>query len=177
MLWFVLSLPSGIGVGLFMYGLPDIPPNIAMSSGVIIVLGCLWIGVREQGYKKRAAKAKDIFFNLNIPALKDALRYWGDSWDNVKKITLYSAPVNFPVIGSERIKYILHWECSKMLPMLKHMLSEGNWGCNEMLITDDQYKLIYKDPQHGEYRDEWHCVTKRPKGVDKRYSILLYPIK
>ena len=70
MLWFVLSLPSGIGVGLFMYGLPDIPPNIAMSSGVIIVLGCLWIGVREQGYKKRAAKAKDIFFNLNIPALK-----------------------------------------------------------------------------------------------------------
>ena len=69
------------------------------------------------------------------------------------------------------------WECSKMLPMLKHMLSEGNWGCNEMLITDDQYKLIYKDPQHGEYRDEWHCVTKRPKGVDKRYSILLYPIK
>jgi len=77
MLWFVLSLPSGIGVGLFIYGLPDISPDIAMASGAVIVLGCLWIGIREQSYKKMADKVKDIFFNLNVPALKDALRYWG----------------------------------------------------------------------------------------------------
>ena len=52
MIWFVLSIPSGIGVALFMYGLPNIPPTIAMASGAIIVLGCIWIGIREQNHKK-----------------------------------------------------------------------------------------------------------------------------
>ena len=168
--------------GFFVYSLGFVQMNIltpveCFGFGTIFLLLAVLRYRLDRFVKSKNKIVKDIFFNLNIPALKETLKYWGDSWDNVKKITLYPAPLDFPSIEGVRIKYILHWKCSKIYPMLEHVLLEGNWGCNEMLITDDQYKNIYKKIPCGKYRNELHCVIKMPKNIDKRYSVLLYPMK
>ena len=171
-----------VSSGFFVYSLGFIQMDIltpieCFYFGTIFILLAVLRNRLDNSSKSKNRITKDVFSSLNIPALKETLKYWGDSWDNVKKITLYPAPPNLPVIGGETIKYILHWKCSKIHPMLEHVLLEGKWGCNKMLIDDDQYKKIYKEIPRGEYRNEWHCVTKMPQNIDKRYSVLLYPIK
>ncbi|OIN95298.1 MAG: hypothetical protein AUJ48_03450 [Deltaproteobacteria bacterium CG1_02_45_11] len=55
MIWFILSIPITFGIGLFMYGLtitPIVSPGTAMACGLIIILASIWIGIREQRYKK-----------------------------------------------------------------------------------------------------------------------------
>ena len=177
---FYVQIAIGLAItlgGIVLTIVDILPLRVLVGLITIFILLAIWRNYLDRSLKSKRKITKDIFFNLNIPALKEALKYWGDSWDDVKKITLYPAPVDLPSVGGKTIKYILHWKCSNVHKVLRQTLLEGNWGCDKYLITDDQYKFIYKEVPSGEYRNEWHCVTKVPKGVDKRYSVLLYPMK
>jgi len=139
------------------------------------LVGILIISIKTFLYPK-TKKQDEIFYNLNIPALKSVVGYWGDHWGDVKKIILYRAPASWPSVGGKSIKYVLYFQCKNVHSVLRQTLQEGKWGCDYLIIPLSETKDVYKKIPAGNYQDEWHCTAKLPKEVNKRHAVILYPI-
>ncbi|MBC8461590.1 MAG: hypothetical protein H8D67_26745 [Deltaproteobacteria bacterium] len=175
MVWFILSIPSGFGVALFMNGLANIPPVLSMASGGIIVLGCLWIGIREQRHKKRTGTIGEIFFNINIHALKSSLYIWvaTDAYKNlIKRVVLYRAVLDSTVPVS--VKYIVFFDVVYNQKTEVTRKVHQNFLKNKTPILGDDFGDVYKGNPPVNFHDEWLLTDKKPDGTSGKHGVVLF---
>jgi hypothetical protein len=120
---------------------------------------------------------EDVFYNINLPALKNKVLYWGGGrWEGVvRSITLYPAPPGQPNIGGMTLRYLLHFEVYDERAARVIIGDDDRFDCMHLFSDKIELGSVYKQKPKGEYQNEWYCVMNLPDNVDKKYAYRLYP--
>ena len=175
MAWFVLSIPIGFGIAFIVNGLIIIPflsPSTSIACGFILILGSLWIGVREQRHMNLSKKIEKLFNRLSGADLERWASGFATHYEHLGRITLYGAPLSFP----PGIKYIVHYQFNTKTRSGKKQKKEFSQMLAADNIFQDQIDLddVYKGDAPPEYKDEWFGTVLEPGDVDKKYCKILY---
>ena len=160
-----------IGIGIDKMGYP-IPGQAFIAVGIAGIFVVLIYNFRNP---KKDKGENIVFPQLRIPALKKYASKWGKTYLGLKRIVLYEAPLTYPNIAGETVKYLLVFKFGKRAKDLYHhrRFEENNLGLPEWLF-DKHFPEVYLDNPPANFVDQWSIITYIPEDVDPKYSVVLF---